>query len=229
MKLVAGRGSDDTPTHPRESPVADDETLAALLGGRQGAADATLPSIAFVIGWLVVGHSIGWGAAGALGTGLVLGGWRLRQGSRPRAVLVGLLGVGVAALVALHTGRAADFFLVQIVTNATSALAWAVSIVLRWPLLGLVVGGLLRQRLAWRRDPDLLRAYGRASWVWAAQYVVRVAVLVPLWYAGQTVALAIARLALTWPLIAACLAVSWWVLRRSLPPEHPGLRHPVTG
>ncbi|HEX6871837.1 MAG TPA: DUF3159 domain-containing protein, partial [Micromonosporaceae bacterium] len=26
--------------------------------------------------------------------------------------------------------------------------------------------------------------------------------------------------------IAACLAVSWWVLRRALPAGHPGLRHP---
>jgi hypothetical protein len=34
---------------------------------------------------------------------------------------------------------------------------------------------------------------------------------------------------LTWPLVAACLAVSWWVLRRTLPPGHPGLRHPATG
>ena len=43
----------------------------------------------------------------------------------------------------------------------------------------------------------------------------------------------------TWPqrlliafncvLVAACLAVSWWVIRRSLPPGHPGLRHPDTG
>jgi hypothetical protein len=205
-----------------------DENLATLLGGRRGAADATLPSLAFVAGWVLPGHSVGWGVTAALGTGVAVGGWRLRQGSRPHAVLVGLLGVGVAVLVVLYTGRAADFFLVQIVTNATSALAWAVSIVLRWPLLGLVVGALLRQGTAWRRDPDLLRAYRRASWVWVAQYVVRVAVFTPLWYADQPVALAAARLALSWPLVAACLAVSWWVLRRSLPADHPGLRHPGT-
>jgi hypothetical protein len=59
-----------------------------------------------------------------------------------------------------------------------------------------------------------------------AQYVVRVATLIPLWAAGWVEALAAARIALSWPLIAACLAVSWWVLRRSLPADHPGLRHP---
>jgi hypothetical protein len=206
--------------------VRSEETLATLLGGRRGAADATLPSLAFVAGWLLVGHSVAWGAAGALGTGALLGGWRLRQGARPHAVLVGMLGVGVAALIALYTGRAADFFLLQIATNVTSGLAWAVSIVLRWPLLGVVVGAVLGQRTAWRRDPDLLRAYSRASWVWVGQYAVRVAVLTPLWYADQPVALAVARAALTWPLVVACLGVSWWVLRRCLPADHPGPRHP---
>jgi len=41
------------------------------------------------------------------------------------------------------------------------------------------------------------------------------------------VALALARVVLSWPLVAACLAVSWIVVRRALPAGHPGLRHPV--
>jgi hypothetical protein len=43
---------------------------------------------------------------------------------------------------------------------------------------------------------------------------------------GAVVALAVARVALSWPLVAVCLAVSWWLLRRSLPADHPGLRRP---
>ncbi len=58
---------------------------------------------------------------------------------------------------------------------------------------------------------------------------MRVAVFVPLYLGGQVLALAVARVALTWPLVAAALAVSWVVIRRSLPAGHPGLRHPVTG
>ena len=133
-------------------------------------------------------------------------------------MLFGLLGVCVAALIALRTGRAEDFFLLQLLSNAASALAWIISIVVRWPLLGIVVGGVLGQRTRWRRDAALLRAYSRGSWVWVCQYVLRVAVFLPLYAAGQTVALGVARIALTWPLIAACMAVSWWVIRRSLPP-----------
>jgi hypothetical protein len=101
-----------------------------------------------------------------------------------------------------------------------------VSIAVRWPLLGLVVGAALGQRTRWRRDPDLLRGYRRASWVWVGQYLLRLAVFIPLYLAGAVYALGIARVALTWPLVMACIALSWPVLRRALPPGHPGLLHP---
>jgi hypothetical protein len=188
--------------------------------------DATVPAAGFLAGWLASGQSIWIGSGVAVFAALVISVWRLRRGDRPRAVLLGLLGVCVAALIALRTGRAEDFFLLQLLSNAASALAWIVSIVVRWPLLGIVVGGVLGQRTRWRRDPALLRAYSRGSWVWVCQYLVRLLVFLPLYAAGQTVALGVARIALTWPLVAACLAVSWWVIRRSLPGGHPGPRHP---
>ena len=211
--------------------MAEPESLAHLLNGRRAAIDASVPAVGFVAGWLIGGgptggHAIWAGAAVALAGALAVSIWRLRTGDRPRAVLIGLLGVFVAALIALRTGRAEDFFLLQLFSNAASALAWAVSIVIRWPLLGVVVGAVLGQKTRWRRDPALLRAYGSGSWIWVLQYLIRVAIFLPLYAAGQVVTLGVARALLTWPLIAACLAVSWWVIRRSLPADHPGLRHP---
>jgi len=206
--------------------------LAEVLGGRGGAVDATVPVIAFVIAFTAADASgwtspVAWAGGAAVLVGAVVAAVRLARGGRPRAVLLGLLGVAAAALVALYTGRAVDFFLVQIVSNAASALAWAVSIVVRWPLLGLVVGTALGQRTRWRRDPHLLRGYQRASWVWVAQYLVRLAVFLPLYAANAVVALGIARTVLTWPLVALCVALSWPVLRSALPDGHGGLRHPV--
>jgi Protein of unknown function (DUF3159) len=206
-------------------------TLADVLGGRGGAVDATVPVVVFVL-ILTIGDALGWpsvvawsGGAAVLAAAVVAA-VRMARGRRPRAVLLGLLGVAVAALVAAYTGRAVDFFLVQIITNAASALAWAVSIVIRWPLLGVVVGTALGQRTRWRRDPFLLRGYQRAGWVWVAQYVVRLVVFLPLYFADQVVALGVARVVLTWPLVALCVALSWPVLRSALPPGHGGLRHP---
>ncbi|WP_291413145.1 DUF3159 domain-containing protein [Actinophytocola sp.] len=202
-------------------------SLRELLGGRSGAIDASIPPAVFVLGWLVSGRSIGWGALAAVAAGAVVGVIRLVRGGRVTAVLAGVAAVAGAALVALYTGRAQDFFLIQLLSNVASALAWAVSVLIRWPLLGVVVGVLLGQKTRWRRDPDLVRAYGRASWVWVfAQYTVRVLVFGILWWSGWVVALGVARVVLSWPLVAATVAASAVVLRRSLPSDHPGLRHP---
>ena len=132
----------------------------------------------------------------------------------------------LGAVIALRTGQAADFFLIRVVSNAASALAWLTSIGFRWPLLGVVVGTLLRQGKKWRQDPDLVRSYGLASWVWVGQYAIRLAVFIPLWLIDAVVALGVAQVVLTWPLVAVCVLTSWWVLRRTLPADHPGLRHP---
>ena len=72
----------------------------------------------------------------------------------------------------------------------------------------------------------MLRAYSRASWVWAAQYAIRLLVFVPLWAVDATVALGVARAVLTWPLVAGSIFAAWPVIRSALPPEHPGLRRP---
>lgn len=201
--------------------------LRELLGGRRGAVDASIPPAVFVLGWLLSSRSIGWGALAAVLVGVVVGAVRLLRGGRVTAVLASMAAVAAAGLVALYTGRAQDFFLVQLLSNVGSALAWAVSILIRWPLLGVVVGALLGQKTRWRRDPDLLRAYGRASWVWVfGQYTLRVVVFGLLWWSGWVVALGVARVALSWPLVAATVAASAVVLRRSLPTGHPGLRHP---
>lgn len=205
------------------------QSLRELLGGRRGALDASIPPAAFVLGWLLTGRSIGWGAVAALAAGIVVGVVRLTRGGRVTASVASVAMVSIAAFVALRTGRPEDFFLIQLLSNVGSALAWALSILIRWPLLGVVVGLLLGQKTRWRRDPDLLRAYGLASWVWVfGQYTVRVLVFGLLWWSGWVVALGVARVALSWPLVGATVAASAVVLRRALPTNHPGLRHPRT-
>lgn len=195
-----------------------------MLGGRGGAIDASVPPLAFVVGWLFGHGSIGWGSVAAIATAVAVGVFRLARGDKVRAVVVSLAAVIVAALIALHTGRAQDFFLIQVLSNVASALLWAASVAVRWPLLGVVVGLVLGQKTKWRKDSALLRGYSWASLTWSCQYLLRVAVYLPLWWTGQLVALGVARTVLTWPLQALTIAVSGWVLYRVLPDDHPGLR-----
>jgi hypothetical protein len=75
----------------------------------------------------------------------------------------------------------------------------------------MVVGGLTRSS-AWRTDPAMLAAYCRASWIWVGSFVVRVAVMTPLWLAGMTVALGLAKVALGWPMVLVVIWLSWLVV-----------------
>lgn len=210
----------------------DDPLLEILAGTGRQIADAVVPTAAFVVVWLVA-QAVSWPEPILLGglASIVVAGAvavvRWRGGERPRAAAVGLLVAVVATLIALYTGRAEDFFLPRIVANAGSLAAWLVSIAIRWPLLGLVVSAALGKPRAWRDDPDLVRGYCRASWLWAAQYLVRLMVLLPLWFADDVVALGVAQVVLTWPLVLACALGSWPLVRSALPPGHPGPRHPV--
>ncbi|GAA2260842.1 DUF3159 domain-containing protein [Glycomyces scopariae] len=207
------------------------DTLVSLLGGKRGAFDATAPLVVFVLTWLLTEHSIAWAASASLVAAGAIAAVRLAQRKRPRAVVLGLLSVAVAALIVLYTGRAQDILLPRIVSNAASALVWAGFIVFRRPLLGLIVGGLLGQRTQWRLDPALLRAYSLASWVWVAMYALRVAVLTPFWNSDSddfaVIGGGVAQIVLSWPLLVLCLAISGWVIKATLPTDHPGLRHPV--
>ncbi|WP_430591905.1 DUF3159 domain-containing protein [Humidisolicoccus flavus] len=217
---VASAHTADAPTDaPRES-------LVTLLGGSRAAIEASVPPIVFVIAWLLSGNDVLWGAGVAVFASAILAFLAFRRGKKPRAVVLGMLAVVVAALVAIYTGEARNFFIVQLFSNAASALIWMVSIVIRWPFLGIILGAVIGTKATWRKDPVLLRAYQRASWVWVFQYVIRLAVFLPLYFADAVLALSAARVILTWPLVLACLVVSGFVLFRCIPKDHPGIRHP---
>lgn len=229
-----GQPPNDGP--PQRFPVLDDDgvvTAAAqsnplhdLLGGRRGALESALPSVVFVISYLLSGSALAIGLAAALLAAAVLAAARMLRREKPVRVVGGLAAVALAAVVAARTGNAADYFLPSLLANVAAALIWAASILARWPLLGVTVGFALGQKTGWRRDPDLLRAYSRASWIWVGSFVIRVAVNTPLYLAGSLVGLGIARVVLGWPLVLLVIAFSWWVVRRTLPADHPGILTP---
>lgn len=196
------------------------------MGGRRGALESALPSVIFVVVYLVSGSSLTWALGASLASAGVLAAIRLARREKPVRVLGGLVAVLFAAIVAARTGNAADYFLPSLLANLASALIWALSILGRWPLLGVTVGFAIGQKTAWRQDPELMRAYGRASWIWVASFLLRVAINTPLYLTDNLVGLGISRVLLGWPLVIGVLASSWWVVRRSLPAEHPGIMHP---
>lgn len=205
------------------SATTDGAGVTGLLGGPRESAEGAAPSIVFVVAYAVAGTSLEVSLAAALAVSAVVAVVRLLRGESLRHVLGGLAAVAVAAAVAARTGRAEDYFLPSLLANLAAALIWAASILAGWPLLGVIVGAAAGQRTRWRSDPDLLRGYRRASWIWTASFLVRAGVMTPLYLAGDLLALGVVKVVLGWPMVLVVVWLSWWTIRRTLPPDHPGL------
>ena len=210
-----------------ESPATspDRNPLRALIGGPRGALESVLPPLVFVATFEAT-SSIGWAVGIALAIAVVFAIWRMAEGKRPTRALSALLIVAISAYVAVKTDSAVAFFWPRVLVNVISALAFAVSIVVRWPLLGVIVGPIVGTRMRWRQDPDLMRAYARASWLWVALCLIRAAVLVPLIEQRLIWGLAVTG-AIFYVLVIITVLLSWVVIRRSLPEGHPGIRNPT--
>jgi Protein of unknown function (DUF3159) len=149
----------------------------------------------------------------AVGVALVLTVVRLLRRETLQFALAGFAGVALAAFVADRTGRAEDFFLPGLLLNAAYAAAYLVSIAVRWPLIGVIVETVEGHGSGWRRDPERVRLYARASWIWVGVFAVRLAVQLPLYLAGALVALGVARAAMGVPIFAIAIWLTFLVLR----------------
>jgi Protein of unknown function (DUF3159) len=209
----------------REDRAVRDQRHADLLtslGGVQGIADSSLPALAFVITYTVGGHEIGLAAWVAIGVGALMAAVRLLRREPLQFVLAGFVGVALAAFIADRTGRAENFFLPGLLLNAAYATAYLVSIAIRWPLLGVILGPITGEGMSWRRDPERMRLYSRASWIWVGVFALRLAVQLPLYLAGAVLALGIAKTAMGLPIFLVAIWLSYLVLRGEAEPQGEG-------
>ncbi|MCW2945497.1 MAG: hypothetical protein JWR24_2214 [Actinoallomurus sp.] len=195
--------------------------LVKALGGTRGVIEAAIPTIGFTVSWVVTKElkvSLGIGA----GLALVLLVMRLVQRSTVQFVLNSIFGIAIAAFFALRSGKAADAFLPGILYNAGYAAAMLLSIVVRWPLVGFIIGSVTGDPTAWHRDRDIVRLCSKLTWLLLIPCLVRVAVQYPLYLAGHVGWLGAAKVLLGWPLQVAALAVMAWLLARGRTPLQPG-------
>ena len=190
--------------------------LLETMGGGHGIADSSLPGLAFVIAYTVSGQDLQAAIWAAIALGVVLLGVRLARRETLQFAIAGFVGVAIAAFIAQKTGKAENFFLPGLLLNLGYALAYLISIVVRWPLIGVFIGPLVGDGMEWRKDPKLLRVYTRASWIWVGLFVVRLAVQLPLYLAGALVALGVAKTAMGFPIFAVAVWLSYLVMRKEI-------------
>jgi hypothetical protein len=199
---------DNGPRREREFP-----TMLEQMGGVQGVAASTIPVAVFVVANVAFGLQPA--VISAVAAGFAVAVWRIVRKQPLQPAVSGLLGVGVAAFIAYRTGEARGFYLPGLLFSATCGLAFLVSMLVRWPLAGVVWHAVNGDGQSWRADPRLLRAYMFATALWTLVFASRVVVQGWLYNADEETWLGIARLAMGYPLVGLALLGTIWAVRRA--------------
>ncbi|WP_449277368.1 DUF3159 domain-containing protein [Leucobacter sp. GX24907] len=188
--------------------------VLAAIGGVRGVVESLLPGLLFLVVYVFTQDAtLSVIAPAALAVIAVL--VRLVSGQPVVSALSGALGVGVCIAATLWTGSGRDYFLPGFLINTGWIAALLISVLVGWPLLGLVMGALRGDLTGWRRIRLLKRAATLTSLLWLTLFVARLAVQVPLYLADQVEALGVARLVMGVPLFALVVLFTWLILSRT--------------
>lgn len=191
------------------------QSLIDALGGVRGMLDSGLPGVVFVATFVVTSMEPAvWAAVGVGGMLFVL---RLVRRERLEHAIAGFIAVAIAAFIARQSGEATNFFLPSLAINSCYLVAFSVSLLVRFPVLGVILGPLFGEGMNWRHAPARRRAYTQATAIWLAMFIARLGVLVPIYLADKLIALGVGRLILGWPLYLLVVWLSWLVLRQTKP------------
>lgn len=183
-------------------------------GGVQGIAESIVPGLVFLVSFTIA-RDLTLSLVAALAAAAVFTVVRLIQRRPLTQALAGVVGVGISAWFANTTGKAEDFYLPGFFTNAAYIVAMVLSILVKWPVAGLLFGFLRNEGLDWRKDAARLKAYRLGTWIIVAVLALRLAVQVPLYLMGPDgfAALATTRLLMGAPLYILGVWIAWLVTR----------------
>ena len=234
--------NEPVPDTTEEQPAASVTTVEALvraqlakaLGGRRGMIEAAVPTLMFTIAWLTT-RELQLALIVSVAAAVVLLVIRLVQRTTVQFVVNALVGIGIGWLfvtLSARNGGSADdqalaYFLPGILYNTAYSVVLSLTNVVRWPLVGFMVGSVTGDPTAWHADRPVVKLCTRLTWLLALPCFLRVLVQGPIWLAGHSgsieadsavAALGVLKIALGWPLQLAALAAMLWVLGRDRTP-----------
>jgi hypothetical protein len=181
------------------------------MGGVSGLIYSSLPVLVFV----PVSSAFGLIPAiiAALGVATLILMWRLFRRDTVQPAISGFFAVGISALIAYLVGASKGYFLLGIWTSLFWAVVFALSVVIRRPVVGYIWGWIHTGDRRWRDVPRAVRAFDAATLVWVAVFGSRFVVQHHLYDADQTGWLGVARIAMGWPLTAVAALVTYLAIR----------------
>ncbi|MDO5075665.1 DUF3159 domain-containing protein [Corynebacterium sp.] len=183
------------------------------MGGLGGLVSSTLPILVLV----PVNNFYGLVPAlcAAVGVAVAVLIWRLVRKENLQPAFSGFFGVAIGAAIAWGTGSAKGYFLYGIWMYLLYGIVFAVSVVVKWPMVGVIWRGINGENMAWRKVPRARRAYAIATIGWTLVFAARFVVQNWLYQSDATTALAVTRIAMGWPLTGLVLLLSVWAVRRA--------------
>ena len=102
--------------------------------------------------------------------------WRLARKESLQPAISGFIGVAFCAAIAWFMGDAKGYFVYGIWYSLILGIAFVVSIVARWPLVGVIWRGINGEDQRWRTNREAVRGYSIATAAWAVLFLARFAV-----------------------------------------------------
>ena len=217
-----GANVDDAGAAVRATP-----TIWEQSGGVSGMIDSGLPVVVFVIANAIGGLTAG--IVAAVAAAVLICALRLARRQPVTQAVGGLFGVGIAAFIAHRSGSAGGYFLLGIWSYLLYGGVALLSILVRWPLVGLIWEGVNGRGTGWRHDRSLVRRYDLATSVWVVVFAVRYLVQNALLDREAIGWLAFARIAMGYPLWILGIVVSVWIVLRGTGTAMPSVRSMLSG
>ena len=192
---------------------AAEQTLLEQMGGVAGLAYSAVPIVVFVL--VNAFTSLMPAIWSAIGVAVLIAVVRVVRREPLQPAISGLLGVVVCSFIAYRSGDAKGFFLLGIWTSLVYGAVFLVSVVVRWPLVGTAWSVLNGTGFDWRHHRRALRGYDLATLAWVLVFAAKFVVQQWLYAADQTGWLAVARIAMGYPLTGLALLVTVWAVRRA--------------
>jgi hypothetical protein len=201
---------------PGEAPTAT--ALLAAIGGIRGIVESILPGLVFLVVYTITQDLLP-SVLIPVGVGVVFVIARLISRTTPTSAIIGLIGIGFSALLAIVSGRAVENFVLGFYINGVWIVALVVSLLVRWPLIGVIVGLLRGEGRQWREDKAMFRVAVVATILWIGLFSLRLGVQMPLYFANDAQWLAGTKLIMGLPLYAAMLWITWLLVSAVYKPK----------
>ena len=197
-----------------ETPPAEKtpgQALLAQMGGVSGLIYSALPVAVLV----PVNTAFGLvpAIAAALGVAALILVWRLYRRDSVQPAVSGFIGVGISALIAWLVGASKGYFLLGIWTSLIWAGVFAVSVLIRRPIVGYAWSWIQSHDRSWRNSRRAVVAFDIATLTWVLVFASRFVVQRHLYDLDQTGWLGVARIAMGWPLTGVAALVTYLAIR----------------